>query len=179
MALLTWPKNALHLLPNLTITLKRKGLSMLLDYRRIGIDAYRSLGQVHAYVVKALEPQLVALVYLRVSQINGCAYCIDLHWREALKAGVPARKLNLVIAWAESDAFDARERAAFSWAEALSRIADAHPSEELYRTVLKQFGDQATVDLTYAIALMNAFNRLGVGFRQGPDLRAEVSDASA
>ena len=137
---------------------------MPLDYLRLGGDAYRSLGRVHAYVAKALEPPLLALVYLRISQINGCAYCVDLHWHEALQAGLEPRKLNLLAAWFESDAFAPRERVALAWADALTRLAGARPDEKLLGTVQQEFGDQEAVDLTYAIAVMNAFNRL-VGFQ--------------
>jgi AhpD family alkylhydroperoxidase len=148
-----------------------------LDYRRLGSDAYRAFGLVHRYAASRLDSQLLPLVYLRISQLNGCAYCIDLHWKEASSAGVDPRKLNLLAARHDSPLFLPREHAALAWAEALSLLPVRSPGDAVYDEALAQFGEQGVVDLSFAIALMNAFNRLGVGFRQEPDLATEVERA--
>jgi AhpD family alkylhydroperoxidase len=152
---------------------------MRLDYRRLGADAYRAFGLVHRYAASRLDCQLLQLIYLRISQLNGCAYCIDLHWKEASTAGVDPRKLNLLAVWQESALFLPRERAALAWAEALSLICVRSPQDAVYDEALAQFGEQGVVDLSFAIALMNAFNRLGVGFRQEPDPANEVEHANS
>ncbi len=141
-----------------------------LDYRVIAPDGYKAFGRVHHYVGSCgLEPTLIDLVYLRVSQINGCAFCVDLHWRDLVKNGVSERKINGVAAWEESTFFSARERAAFAWAESLTLVAQTRAPDATYQAAKSVFNDKELVDLSYAVALMNAYNRLGVGFRRPPE----------
>lgn len=142
---------------------------MRIDCRTVAPEGHKAFGRVHRYIAECgLEPALVHLVYLRVSQLNGCAYCIDLHWRDALAEGVSPRKANAVAAWEEAPFFSARERAALAWAESLTRIAETRAPDALYEQARLYFSERELADLTYAAALMNAFNRLGVGLRMAP-----------
>ena len=131
----------------------------------------QAFGGVHLYIAKCgLPSALVNLVYLRVSQINGCAYCISTHSRDLMKEGVPVQKLLLLSVWRESgDLFSQRERAALQWAEVLATVAETHAPESDYQVVRAEFSDKELADLTYAIALISAYNRIGVGFGQGPE----------
>ncbi len=143
---------------------------MRLDYRQVAPDGYKAFAGVHRYVAQSgLEPALVHLVYLRVSQLNGCAYCVDLHWRDALAEGVSPRKANAVAAWEEVPFFSPRERAAFAWADSLTRLAETKAPDADYERARLHFAEKELADLTYAVALMNALNRLGVGFRRTPE----------
>ncbi|WP_428247845.1 carboxymuconolactone decarboxylase family protein [Ferrovibrio sp.] len=116
----------------------------------------------------SLGKTLVELVYLRVSQINGCTYCIDMHTTALLKAGLDNRKLATLMHWRETAWFDAREAAALAWAEALTRCADGWPDPALYAELERQFSRAEIIDLVYAIGLMNALNRTAIAFGQGP-----------
>lgn len=141
-----------------------------LDYARAAPEGAQILGRLYAYVSRSgLDPLLIDLVYLRISQINGCSYCVDMHWRDASEKGADARKLNAVAAWEEMPFFSERERAALAWAESLTLVASTRVPEDAYAAARAQFGDKSLVDLSYAIALMNAYNRLGVGFRKHPE----------
>jgi AhpD family alkylhydroperoxidase len=122
--------------------------------------------------------ELINLVYLRVSQINGCAYCIDMHTRDLLKLGLAVDKLVLVPVWREAgEVFDARERSALAWAETVTRVADTHVPDADYEAAAAEFSATELADLTYAIGLMNAFNRLGVSFRTPPAAAAKAGVA--
>jgi len=141
-----------------------------LDYARISPAPYKAFGDVYAQVRQSgLPHQLVDLVYLRVSQINGCAFCIDMHSRDLLKSGVPIEKLVLVPVWHEAGAlFTERERAALAWAESVTRVSTTGVPDGDYAAVAAVFDEKEVADLTYAIGLMNAFNRFGVAFRPAP-----------
>jgi AhpD family alkylhydroperoxidase len=145
-----------------------------IDYAKASPDGYKAFGSVYAAVQKSGLPQeLINLVYLRVSQINGCAYCIDMHSRDLLKAGFAVEKLVLVQAWQDAGKlFNARERAALAWAESVTRVADTGIPEADYQAIAAQFNEKELTDLTYAIGLMNAFNRFGVAFRSTPSAAA-------
>ena len=142
-----------------------------LNYLAASPRGMQAFGGVHLHVEKSgLPSALVNLVYLRVSQINGCSYCISTHSRDLLKENVPVQKLLLLQVWRESgDLFSARERAALQWAEALARVAETHAPDADYQAVRAVFDDKELADLTFAIALINAYNRIGIGFGQGPD----------
>jgi len=150
-----------------------------IDYAKVSPEGYKAFGGVYAALQKSgLPKELVDLVYLRVSQINGCAYCIDMHSRDLLKGGLPVDKLVLVPVWHEADAvFSARERAALAWSESVTRVADTGVPDADYQAASAEFSEKELVDLTYAIGLMNAFNRLGVTFRATP--AAAVAAAKA
>ena len=152
-------------------------MSKRIDYAKASPEGYKAFGGVHAYLQKCSLPQeLIHLVYLRVSQINGCAYCIDMHSRDLLKQGMTVDKLVLVPVWREAgNLFDKRERAALAWAETVTRVAQTGVPDADYAAASAEFNDRELADLTYAIGLMNAFNRLGVTFRVLPAAAARQS----
>ncbi|MBD1589729.1 carboxymuconolactone decarboxylase family protein [Pseudomonas typographi] len=108
---------------------------------------------------------LLELVYLRISQINGCAFCLGKHSQTLRECGVPQAKLDCLAGWRASERFDDRERAALSWAEALTDVSEQGAPDELFEPLKAHFTDAEVSDLTLAVALMNAFNRLAVGMR--------------
>jgi AhpD family alkylhydroperoxidase len=127
----------------------------------------RALFGLHHYVTTgtSLPEELIHLVFLRVSQLNGCAHCIDLHTRDLLKT-MAAEKVTLVPVWEEvPHLFTDRYRAALAWAEEVTLVSETHASDEAYAAASAAFAPKDLVDLTIAIAAMNAFNRLGVPFR--------------
>jgi AhpD family alkylhydroperoxidase len=143
---------------------------MRLDYNHIAPAGAKALGGVYGYVLQSgLSPVLVDLVYLRVSQINNCAYCLDMHTRDLLKKGVKVEKLALLQAWAEAgNLFDERERAALAWAESVTRVAQTGVPDEAYEAARAVFDERELVDLTIAIGLMNTYNRMAISFRNTP-----------
>lgn len=122
----------------------------------------------------SLPAELVELVYLRISQINNCAYCLDMHTRDLLKKGQKIEKLALVQAWSEAgNLFDERERAALAWAETVTRVAETGVPDDAYRAARAVFEEKELVDLTIAISLMNAYNRMAISFRSTPQAALE------
>ncbi|WP_306853225.1 carboxymuconolactone decarboxylase family protein [Cupriavidus necator] len=146
-------------------------MEMRLDYTKAAPGGMKAFGSVYGYVMQSgLDDVLVELVYLRVSQINGCAYCLDMHTRDLIRHGVTPAKLALVQAWHEAGTlFSEREKAALAWAETVTRVADTHVPDEEFQRVAAVFGEKELADLTMAIGLMNAFNRLAISFRRPPD----------
>jgi AhpD family alkylhydroperoxidase len=126
-----------------------------------------------------LEPKLMELVKIRASQINGCAICLKMHTHEARKNGETEERLLMLDAWRESSLYSGRERAALAWTEALTRLAETHAPDEDYRALEEHFTDEEQVKLTLLIAVINAFNKLGVGFRVNPELLAQLTRAAA
>ncbi|MCU1727549.1 carboxymuconolactone decarboxylase family protein [Pseudomonas sp. 7P_10.2_Bac1] len=145
-------------------------MSKRIDYSKASPEGYKAFGGVHMALQNSVLPKaLIDLVYLRVSQINGCAYCIDLHSRDLLKQGMTVDKLVLVPVWQEAPAlFTPGEQAALAWAESVTRVAQTGVPQADYDAVTGQFNDKEVAELTYAIGLMNAYNRLGVAFRMVP-----------
>ncbi|ALD90491.1 alkylhydroperoxidase [Cupriavidus gilardii CR3] len=145
-------------------------MSKRLDYNQIAPAGMKALGGAYGYVMQSdLSPVLVDLVYLRVSQINNCAYCLDMHTRDLLKKGVKVEKLALVQAWAEAgDLFDERERAALAWAESVTRVAQTGVPDADYQAARAVFDERQLVDLTIAIGVMNLYNRMAISFRNTP-----------
>jgi AhpD family alkylhydroperoxidase len=145
-------------------------MSQRLDYTKIAPAGVKALGGVYGYVMQSsLSPVLVDLVYLRISQINNCAYCLDMHTRDLLKKGQKIEKLALVQAWAEGgNLFDERERAALAWAETVTRVAKTGVPDEAYQAARAVFEERELVDLTIAISLMNVYNRMAISFRHTP-----------
>src|SRR5918996_6429876 len=135
-----------------------------LDYDEVAPSGVRALGGVYGYIMQSRLPaELVELVYLRVSQINNCAYCLDMHTRDLLKQGQTIEKLALLQAWAEAgNLFDERERAALAWAEAVTRVAETGVPDAAYQAARAVFEERELVDLTIAIGLMNVYNRLAI-----------------
>jgi AhpD family alkylhydroperoxidase len=152
-------------------------MSHRLDYAKAAPEGYKAYFGVYTAVQKSgLPKELIDLVYLRVSQINGCAFCIDMHSRDLLKSGLAVDKLVLVPGWREGGAlFSARERAALAWAETVTRVADTGVPDAEYQAATAEFNEKELADLTYAIGLMNAFNRLGVAFRATPAAAAKAA----
>ena len=150
-------------------------MSERLNYNHIAPAGAKALGGVYGYVMQsALPATLVTLAYLRVSQINNCAYCLDMHTRDLLKSGVKIEKLALVQAWSEAgNLFDARERAALAWAETVTRVAETNVPDEAYQAARKVFNERELVDLTIAISLMNAYTRMSISFRNTPQAALE------
>jgi AhpD family alkylhydroperoxidase len=153
-------------------------MSNRIDYAQISPGGYKAFGGVYVYLQKSgLSQQLINLVYLRISQINGCAYCIDMHSRDLLKSGVTVDKLVLVPVWRDAgEVFSSRERTALAWAETVTRVAETGIPDADYEAVAAEFSDTELADLTYAVGLMNAFNRFGIAFRSTP---AAVAKAGA
>ena len=115
-----------------------------------------------------LEASLLDLVYLRASQINGCAYCIDMHWKDLRAAGESEQRLYGLDAWEESPYYSARERAALAWTEAVTDVRDGHVPDEAYEMAREFFADKELADLTLAVAAINAWNRLNIAARTVP-----------
>ncbi|MBZ9780357.1 carboxymuconolactone decarboxylase family protein [Pseudomonas sp. REP124] len=137
--------------------------------------AAKALGGLHHFVTTStnLPALLIHLVFLRVSQINGCAHCIDLHSRDLIKEGMSVDKLLLVPVWHEAQyLFSDLERSALAWAEEVTRVSETHVSDDAYASASAMFAEKDLVDLTVAIAAMNAFNRMGVSFRLPPAAKA-------
>ena len=145
-------------------------MSQRLDYNAAAPDGMKAVGGAYAYIAQSgLPASLIELVYLRISQINGCAYCVDLHARELRKGGMEVDKLLLLPAWRESGSvFDETERAALAWAERVTLIAEEGAPDSDYEAAAAAFGDKPLADLTIAIALMNAYNRIAVSFGARP-----------
>lgn len=141
-----------------------------IDYNQVAPGASAALGNVYGYVMKSgLSSELVELVYLRVSQINNCAFCLDMHTRDLLAKGVKIEKLALVQAWSEAGKlFDDRERAALAWAESVTKVAQTGVPDEEYAQAKAVFTEKELVDLTVSISLMNASNRMAISFRNTP-----------
>ena len=145
-------------------------MSHRIDYAKASPDGYKAFGNVYVTLQKSGLPKLlVDLVYLRISQINGCAFCIDMHCADLLKSGLSVDKLVLLQAWRDAgDLFTARERAALAWSEIVTRVSDGGVPDDDYAAASQEFSDKELADLTYAIGLMNAFNRFGIAFRSTP-----------
>ncbi|MGH8079987.1 MAG: carboxymuconolactone decarboxylase family protein [Lysobacter sp.] len=148
-------------------------MSARLDYNQIDPKGSRALAGLRAYVEHSgLERSLIDLINVRVSQVNGCAYCIRVHTEEAVEHGETHRRLHLLRVWPEGP-FSARERAALRWADAITHVNQAPVSDEVYAEVSEHFNDHDLVALTYAAISMNAWNRLGIAFRKSDPALAE------
>ncbi len=137
-----------------------------IDYRHIAPAALRAMSDVQHYVDHCgLEKQLLELVKLRASQINGCAYCVDMHSKDARALGETEQRLYAVAVWPEAPFFSERERAALAWTEAVTLISETGVPDEVYQLARSQFDEKELVDLTMAIIAINGWNRLAVSFR--------------
>lgn len=129
-------------------------------------EGYKAMVNLEAYVkASGLEHSLLELVKMRVSQINGCAFCLDMHAKDARKAGESEARLYLLSAWRESPLYSERERAALAWAEALTLVAETAAPDADYALLQQHFTEKEQVDLTLAIGAINVWNRLAIGFR--------------
>ena len=138
-----------------------------IDYAAASPDAMKAMMALEGAMRRlGLEQPLVELIKLRASQINGCAFCVDMHTTDALKAGETERRLNSVVTWREAPFFTARERAALGWTEALTLISETHAPDTDYEALRAQFTEAEMVNVTLAIATINCWNRLAIGFRK-------------
>ena len=138
-----------------------------LQIDKIAPEALKAVLQVSAYINNhsGLEPSLLNLVYLRASQINGCAWCIDMHTKDARVLGETEQRLYLVSAWREAPFYTERERAALAWTEAVTLVAKDHVPDDVYEEVKQHFSEKELVNLTLAITQINVWNRFNVAFR--------------
>src|SRR5579872_4077285 len=147
--------------------------------RKIAPDIYDAVRALSRLAGKAgLDQQLVELVKIRASQINGCAFCVQYHILEAEKLGAPLDKLNLLVVWREATQFSARERAALAWTEALTLLAGG-VSDEVFAQASAEFSEKELAYLTSAIATINVWNRYGVAYRWTPPARQKDASAAA
>ncbi len=127
---------------------------------------YEAVRGVESYIQRCgLPASLIELVKMRASQINGCAFCLDMHGKEARKRGETEQRLCLLNAWRESPAYAPAERAALAWTESLTQVAEAHASDADYEALRAHFSDKEIVDLTILVGLINLWNRLAIGLR--------------
>ena len=149
-----------------------------MNYNAASPAGMRALGNVHDHVRRSgLPARLIDLVFLRVSQINGCAYCIDTHSHDLLKGGLPVEHLMLVAVWRESERlFREEEKAALAWAKAVTRLGDHGVPESAFESVAAVFDENQLADLTIAIALINAYNRIAISFGAGPGIVQRTAD---
>ncbi|CAM8755826.1 Carboxymuconolactone decarboxylase family protein [Burkholderia pseudomallei] len=140
-----------------------------LDYRKANPHALNAMLALEERIAQSgLEPTLIELVRLRASQINGCAYCVDMHTRDTRKHGETERRLATVVVWREAPFFTDRERAALEWTEAVTLVAHDHVPDAVWEAVRPHFTDAELVDLTLAIVTINGWNRFAVSFRKLP-----------
>ena len=141
-----------------------------LDAQKAAPAAYQAMLALETHIRKSsrLEPSLVELIKLRASQINGCAYCIDMHTKDARAEGETEQRLYALNAWRETPFFTDRERAALAWTEAVTLISQGHAPDEVYAEARERFTEEELVNLTMAIVAINSWNRLAIGFRAVP-----------
>ncbi len=140
-----------------------------LNYSKVSPNALKAMLELEKYVTTSgIEVTLYELVKTRASQINGCAYCLDMHTKDARKAGETEQRLYALSAWRETPFFSERERAALEWTEALTVISENDVPDSLYDSVHKYFDEKEMVALSMAIVAINGWNRLAIGFRMVP-----------
>jgi AhpD family alkylhydroperoxidase len=140
-----------------------------LDYRKFSPEPLQALQALEKYIAACgLDHKFLHLLKLRASQINGCAFCIDMHSIDARAAGETEQRLYALDAWRETPFFDARERAALAWIEAVTRVSDTHVPDSVYDEARQQFSEKEIVDLTYVAVAINAWNRLAISLRSVP-----------
>ena len=149
-----------------------------MNFYRAAPDAIKALVAVESQVTASgLEQSLIELVKTRASQINGCAYCINMHTEDARKRGETEQRIYLLNAWHESPLYTDRERAALAWTESVTLIAETHAPDDVYGDVRAQFSDAETVNLTMLIGAINAWNRIAIAFRAVHPVKVKASVA--
>jgi AhpD family alkylhydroperoxidase len=140
-----------------------------LDLTKVSPGALKTMLDIETYLARCgLERSLLHLIKMRASQINGCAYCLDMHSKDARAEGETEQRLYELDAWRETEFYSARERAALAWTEALTLIAQTHAPDDVYQEVRAQFSEHELADLTLAIVAINGWNRICIGFRAQP-----------
>jgi len=142
-----------------------------LNYQQAAPEGIKALSGLSAYVAKNVDARLRALVELRVSQINGCAFCVNLHSQEARAAGENQQRLDVLPVWHETTFFTEPERVALTWAEQVTRLGEEPVPDELFEEMRRHFSEKEIVDLTLVVTAMNAWNRISITFRSQPPLR--------
>jgi AhpD family alkylhydroperoxidase len=144
-------------------------MTQRLNVLEVAQGGMKAMYGLEVYLAKCgLEASLLHLLKLRVSQINGCAYCIDMHWKDLKAGGETDQRLYMLDAWRESPFYSERERAALAWAEAVTLITDGHAPDEVFDEARKQFSETELVNLTLAVVAINGWNRLSIAFRTVP-----------
>ena len=137
-----------------------------IDLLEKGQKVIKALGGLSVYLAKSsLEPQLINLIDFRVSQINGCAYCLDMHSKDLRAAGETEQRLYTIAAWREAPFYSERERAALAWAEAVTKLKDGDVPDEIYEEAHHQFSEEELIDLTVAVTTINTYNRINIAFK--------------
>ena len=137
-----------------------------MEHWKVAPGGFKAMLSLEAYLRESgFEEALLHMVKLRASQINGCAYCIDMHWKDARAAGESEQRLYGLDAWREAPYYSDRERAAMEWTEALTNITDGHVPDAVYESVRGHFSEKELVDLSWAVAAINAWNRVAIAFR--------------
>ena len=145
-----------------------------ISYKNIAPGAYEAMLGLERYVGKSgLDHALLELVRTRASQLNGCAFCLDMHTKDAIAAGETPQRLLVVSAWRDAPFYTARERAALAWTEAVTQLEPSGVSDELYRATAEHFDERQLVDLTMAIVAINGWNRLAIAFHS-PEVGSHV-----
>ena len=141
-------------------------MSARIDYNKVAPGAFRAMFGLERYVRDCgLEPSLLHLIKMRASQINGCAYCLDMHSKDARAEGETEQRLYVLNAWREAPFYTERERAALAWTEALTLVAENHVPDEIYDEVRQHFTERELADLSLAVVAINGWNRLAISFR--------------
>jgi len=147
-----------------------------MNFYQAAPDTIKALSALETQVQSCgLEQSLMELVKTRASQINGCAFCINMHTQDARKHGETEQRLYVLNAWDEASIYTPRERAALAWTEAVTLIFETHAPDDVYEEVRKHFSEAETVNLTMLIATINAWNRLAISFRAMPPVRAKAA----
>lgn len=149
-----------------------------IDVTKVSPAVYQAVAALQAYVDRSgLDAKLRELIKIRVSQINGCAFCLAMHTRDARKLGETDERMHLLDAWREAPLYSARERAALAWAEAITLVAQGHVPDEVFETVRKQYSEKEIVDLTAAVVAINTWNRIAIAFRVPPEVDSKKAAA--
>ena len=142
-----------------------------MNFYQAAPDTIKALNALETQVQSSgLEKSLIELVKTRASQINGCAFCINMHTQDARKHGETEQRLYLLNAWRESPVYTDRERAALAWTEAVTKLKDGHVPDDIYAAARREFSEKELTDLTFAIVLINGWNRLMISFQTPPQL---------
>ncbi|WP_276486130.1 carboxymuconolactone decarboxylase family protein [Paraflavitalea pollutisoli] len=140
-------------------------MTQRLNIHAKGQAAMKAIYGLAIYLAKSpVEKRLLNLLYYRVSQINGCAYCLDMHSKDLLAEGEPAQRLLVMDAWRETPFYSEKERAALAWAEALTKFSAGHVPDDIYEAASQQFDEQELIDLTVAVITINSYNRINIAF---------------
>ena len=148
---------------------RMRAMEPRIDYRKAAPGAISAMLGLENYARNSgLEPALLELVKLRASQMNGCAYCVDMHTKDARAGGESEQRLYAIVVWRETPFFTERERAALAWTEAVTQVSHEHVPDEAYEFACRHFNEKELVDLTLAIIAINGWNRLAISFRTVP-----------